>query len=1197
VKNNVNFPIVAVGASAGGLEAFRTLLAALPVQNGMAFILIQHLDPNRTSMLVNLLAPHSAMAVREVNEDMPLEPDHVYIIPPGRFLKVESSTLRLSLPPEGQGVRMPFDILLQSIARACGERAVCVVLSGTGNDGSAGARSVKEAGGLVIVQDPEEAEYHGMPRSVIATGTVDLVLPAAKVPQAIARFGGPDYVRADWNDATRPLGAGFQKIIDLLQQQTPHNFALYKAGTLERRIDRRMALAGIEDSDRYLELLTMDATELQHLINDLFIHVTRFFRDSKAFELLAEKVVPELVRVRPRDRPIRIWVVGSSTGEEAYSIAMLFLEEIAAARQNLKVQIFASDIDADALAVAREGLYPPSIEADVPPARLSRFFIKEDHGYRVSHELRAAIVCSAHDVLSDAPFARLDLISCRNLLIYLRPEVQQRVFSLFHFALREGGTLFLGTAESVGGAMNNFEPISQSQRLYRHLGRGRAADAVIPGFVGDATPPLWFRPARAPARARAGVSNLTLRVLAETYAPASVMATRKHQGLYYFGRIDLYLKTPTGPPSNDLLASAREGLRPAIFAAFERAGDTSKGSPVAIAARVVRDGRSIPVTVNAQAVVNDGEELVLLSFRDAPQHEPKPETAAELVADVPRLARLEQELDAVRQELEESTHDREIAEEEIRAINEEAMSASEEFQTTNEELETSREELQSLNEELTALNGQLQETLTHNQVIADDLENVLNSANVATLFLDQSFRIRFFTPAAKLLFSVIATDVGRPLADLARHFAYGDLLPDAREVIANLVPLTREIEAENGASYAVRILPYRTKENRIEGVVITFVDITMRKQAEHALQAAKVQAESANLGKSIFLAAASHDLREPLQTLSLLQGVLARNLKGTQDLQLVVRCEEAVTAMSGMLNSLLDINQLEAGVIRPEIIDFPVNDVLERMKAEFAYSMQAHGLQFRVVPSQLAVRSDPRLLEQMLRNLVSNAIKYTRSGGVLLGCRRRGDNLRIETWDTGLGIPEGEFDAIFKEFHQIDNPLCEPSHGVGLGLAIVRRLGDLMGHNVDVRSRFGSGSVFCIEVPLGLIDKPIVPIDDEAQSQEIAAAHGTVLIVEDDPALRYSLDILMRADGHLTVTAADGNEAIELATGAASRPDITIVDMRLPGGGERPSDYGTASHHPWVRSARSYPDGRRFRRNPRRNRQSWLYPPDQADEG
>jgi two-component system CheB/CheR fusion protein len=822
--------VVAIGASAGGLEAFRVLLAALPAKSGMAFILVQHLDPNHASMIAELLSSHTAMTVVEACDDMRLEPNRVYIIPPGRFLAVSDGAFRLSRP-RATHVRMPFDFLLQSLAEAFGERAVCAVLSGTATDGSIGAKAIKEAGGLVIAQDPEEAEYDGMPRSAIATGAVDLVLPLAKIPEALTKYAGHRYVKAGGSDAAAPLGDGASKIIDLLRKRTAHDFALYKEGTIRRRIERRMAMAGIADSNRYLELLTKDSSELQRLTGDLFINVTRFFRDAKAFELLAEKILPELVRAQPPGQPIRIWVAGCSTGEEAYSIAMLFLEEIAIAQRNVKLQIFASDIDAGAVTFARLGLYPLSVERDVSPARLTRFFTKEDQGYRVSHELRAAIVFSVHDLISDAPFSRLDMISCRNLLIYLRPEVQQKVLSRFHFALHDGGILLLGSSETVGSAGDHFEPISKKQRIYRHKGRGRPGELDLSFGPGQAARLPSLKSARPAATPHVNVGDLVQQLLLQTYAPASVLVDRNHQGLYFFGPTDLYLKMPAGVASLDLLASAREGLRPAIRAALEKASQGLEQA-VAIAGRVKRNGEAIAVTVSVRPVKSGDAELILLSFVDMPKQEQQSGLSVELPADASRIALVEQELDATRKDLESAIRDREAAEEDIRAIGEEAMSVNEEFQTTNEELETSKEELQSVNEELTALNGQLQETLEQNQIVTNDLENILTSADVATLFLDVKLNIRFFTPAVKLLFNVIASDVGRPVSHLTRLFAGENLLVHARTVLSNLTPLAREIETENGAWYACRILPYRTKEKRVEGVVITFVDITERKTAE-----------------------------------------------------------------------------------------------------------------------------------------------------------------------------------------------------------------------------------------------------------------------------------------------------------------------------------------------------------------------------
>src|SRR5258707_2427476 len=569
-----SFPVVGLGASAGGLDASRRLLAALPPGTGMAFILIQHLDPTHASMMVDLLAGHTPMQVQQAADGMPLEREHVYLIPPGAYLSIRDGALRLSEPRERHGARLPFDFFLRSLAAEVGERAICVILSGTGGDGSLGLKAVKEKGGLVIVQDPDDAEYDGMPRSAIMTGAVDLVLPVGKIAETLAKYGrqlvlngdrkgpGPDHHPPD----------RLAEIIELLRTKTSHDFALYKPGTLLRRIERRMALAAVDDSGRYLDMLRQDSGELELLAKDLLINVTSFFRDPKAFQLLAEEVIPDLVHRHPSDRPLRIWVAGCSTGEETYSLAMLFLEEIAAAKRNIKLQVFASDVDEDAVALAREGRYPESIAADVSPTRLARFFSREDHSYRVMAELRGAVVFTAQDVLADPPFSRLDLMSCRNLLIYLRPEAQEKVLLLFHFALRESGVLLLGSSETVGRLDDRFEPISKAQRIYRQIGHSRPGEIDFPIGPGGAGRTLW--PGRTTAASVQAIRarDLTQRVLLETYAPASVLINRKHECLYYSGPADRYLRVASGEPSRDLLAMAREGLRSKLRAAIQQAG-------------------------------------------------------------------------------------------------------------------------------------------------------------------------------------------------------------------------------------------------------------------------------------------------------------------------------------------------------------------------------------------------------------------------------------------------------------------------------------------------------------------------------------------------------------------------------------------------------------------------------------------------
>jgi two-component system CheB/CheR fusion protein len=1128
------------------------LVAALPACNGMAFILIQHLDPIHESMMADLLSGHTTMTVRQATEGMPIERDHLYVIPPGTYLSVDKGALHLSQPLAPHGARLPVDFLLQSLAEEFGARAVCVILSGTGADGSLGLKAVKEKGGLIIAQDPDEAGYDGMPRNAIATGAVDLVLPVAKIAEALVKFDRrmaltrakngsiPQNKEQEW----------LPEIVELLRTKTGHDFTLYKPGTLQRRIERRMAMGAIEKDgiNHYLDVLRGDTNELDLLAKDLLINVTSFFRDPKVFDLLAEKIVPDLIRSQKPDQPLRIWIAGCSTGEETYSLAMLFREQIDAARRDIKLQIFASDVDQDAVSSARDGLYPELIETDVSAARLARFFTKEDHSYRVSPELRSAVVFTVQDVLADPPFSRLDMVSCRNLLIYLRPEAQAKVLSLFHFALREGGILLLGSAETVGTADNRFETISKSGQIYRHVSRSRPGEL---GFsMGDGVRvPVRQGLGHAPSR-QAALADLCRQRVMESFAPAAVLINRKYECLYTLGPTERYLRVPPGHPTHDLLAMVRQDMRTKLRSAIQQA--SQENTRIAVAGgRTDHNGKVVLFNIDVQPVLNEGEELLLICFVDEPKQEQKQDLPAERRDDA-LVAELRRELETTKTELQGAIRNLETSNEEQAAINEEALSVNEEFQSTNEELLASKEELQSLNEELTALNSQLQETLDLQRTTSDDLQNILYSTNVATLFLDTDLNIRFFTPATKSLFSVIPSDIGRPLADLNSLAADGALLTDARTTLQTLSPIEREIEAQSGAWYIRRILPYRTQDKTVEGVVITFADSTERRHVADALEAAKRQAELATAAKSRFLAAASHDLRQPLQTLALLQGQLAKTVVGEKVQKMVARLDETLGAISGMLNALLDINQIEAGTVRAELVNFPINNLLERLRDEFTYHAQAQGLDLRVVSCGLSIHTDPRLLEQMIRNLLSNALKYTKRGKVLLGCRRRAGTLRIEILDTGVGIPEKELQAIFEEYYQLGNDARERSRGLGLGLSIVRRLGDLLGHRVTVSSAPDKGSVFAVEVTLPPGGTALQPEKHwRGKDDGIAeGAHrtGAILIVEDDPEVRGLLELLLKDEGHRTATAANGIAALELLARGTIQPDLILADYNLPNG-------------------------------------------------
>ncbi|MDP9055933.1 MAG: PAS domain-containing protein [Pseudomonadota bacterium] len=1182
-------PIIAIGTSAGGLEAASRLFDAISSAandidraflGNMAFLLVQHLDPTHPSLLADLLARHTAMPVVDASDNCPLAAGHVYVIPPGRYLSVRGATLHLTAPQARHGSRMQFDFLLKSLADGCGPQTLGVILSGMGTDGCLGLSALGRAGGCVIAQDPHEAEFDGMPRNAIATGDVDRILRLAEMPAAFADHArqlasghravssdGP--ARAQHPPAAEPMaliGDGgdaeaLVAILSFLHEQTAQDFRQYKPGTILRRIERRMGLLGIHRSDFavYLEGLRQNRAECDLLVKDLLINVTSFFRDPKVFEALDKTIIPGMIERFPAQQTLRIWVAGCSTGEEAYSLAMVCRDAIAAAGRAIKLQIFASDIDLDAVAIAREGLYPQDIAGTVPADRLARYFIKEDHGYRVVPDLRGLVVFTVQDVLSDPPFSRIDLVSCRNLLIYLNPEAQAKVIAFFHFALREGGILLLGSSETVGKSGTRFELITKSERFYRHVAKARPGESDIPFSFGETPPRLTMAGRDSSQARRSSLADICARAVLAGHAPAALLINRQRQVLYAMGPTNRYLQLAAGYASHDLLAMAAPALRRKLKLAIEQAIEVTsvppghgpghgRGLPKSTRTRLTVDGKTIWFSIAVEQLVGD-EDLLLVCFVDEPAGEVE---AIAVPAHAPggRVAELERELEAAQAELLVSIQNEETSHQEQKAINEEAMSVNEEFQSTNEELLTSKEELQSLNEELTALNSQLQETLDRQRLTSDDLQNVLYSTNIGTLFLDLELKIRFFTPAVSALFRIIPGDIGRPLSDLRSIAMNETLLSEAHEVASGAASTEREVAAPAGIWFLRRIFPYLTHDGRVEGVVITFADITQRKLTEVALEATKLEAERANLAKSRFLAAASHDLRQPLQSLTLLKELLVLAVEGDKPQKLLIRFEQTLRTISSMLNALLDINQIEAGVVQPKLVVFPLAELFDRMHDEFGYIAQARGLSLRVVRTSALVETDPRLLEQIIRNLIGNAIKYTEHGKIVLGVRHVGPCVRIAVGDTGIGIAKDQLQAIFEEFHQIGNEARERSRGLGLGLSIVQRLGHLLGHAIDVRSVPGTGSLFGVTVPLrnSVTETPALPLASMEPAKTVHPQHLQMLVVDDDPDILDLLELLLTSHGYVVSVASDAAAALALVADATIRPDILLTDYNLPGG-------------------------------------------------
>jgi len=830
------FPVVGMGASAGGLEAYTEFFNAMRPDSGMAFVLIQHLPPERDSMMVDILSKRTAMTVQQVEDGTPVEPDHVYVIRPGRTLTIQEGHLRLGEPLEQPGHRRPVDDFFRSLAEEQRERAICISMSGMGSNGSAGARSVKAVGGICIAQDPDSAKFPSMPRSLIESGMADFILRPQDMPEVLLRYAGHPYTsgRRNAESVLRREGQQFNEVLAILRARTRQDFSGYKKATVLRRIQRRMGLTQVTKVGEYAKTLRHSPTEVSALADDLMIHVTGFFRDPEAWESFRKQVIEPLVEEREPEASIRCWVTACSTGEEAYTLAMVLAEAAEFSNKRLDIKIFATDTAERTVAQARAGIYPGGIETEVSAQRLERFFEKDESFYRVKQELREMVVFAPQNLLYDPPFSRLDICTCRNLMIYLEPAMQRRVVSLLHFGLRENGALFLGTSETVNGTEGLFEPVDKRWRIFRRIGPTRhdMLDFPIPASLGGATE-REMQEGR--LLTRASVPVITNKVLLDRYTPAAVTVDRQQRIVYFHGDTEPFLGQPRGEPTRDILMVARDGVRGAIRTALHKAVTEN----VEIS---VRDGL-IETDHGRQRV---GVTAAPLDAKRCPGYyvvcfEMHPEPPSVLLAEgseqTGERQHLEVELQRARDELQSSVEELQSSNEELKASNEEVTSVNEELQSTNEELETSKEEMQSLNEELTTVNTQLQAKMEELEGTTNDLSSLLSSTNIAVIFLDTHFHIRRFTPAVNDLLDLIPSDIGRPLSDMAAKFNDADLLPDARAVLEKLAPLDKEIASESGRWYLRRAQPYRTAEDRIEGVVVTFVDITERKLAEDRLRA------------------------------------------------------------------------------------------------------------------------------------------------------------------------------------------------------------------------------------------------------------------------------------------------------------------------------------------------------------------------
>ena len=840
LKHAKDFPIVGIGASAGGLEALEVFLKNVPARSGMAFVIVQHLDPSHEGLLAELLQRGTPMSVAQVEDSTEVHPDCVYVIPPNRDMALSGGYLQLLSPGGGRAPRLPIDFFFHTLAEEQRQRSIGVILSGMGYDGTEGLRAIKARAGFAVAQEPTTAKFDGMPTSAIDSGLVDVVAAVEALPAEILAhikrvFNSRGHSPAEEADTER----SFHSITSLLKARTGHDFLLYKKNTVHRRIERRMGILQIGERSNYERFVRENPQELDLLFKELLIGVTSFFRDPEAWERLKAEILPALVRDRSSNQQLRAWVAGCATGEEAYSLAIVFTEVVAEldAASSSTLRIFATDLDPDAIDKAREGIFPTSIDADVSPERLRQFFLRVERGYQINKSIREMVVFAPQNVVMDPPFTRLDMVSCRNLLIYLTAELQSKLLPLFHYSLNSGGVLLLGSAETTGEFGDLFTPLDVDLRLYsRRESLARTEPVVFPSqFPRAMSSDL---PQRRTSKPTASLQSLADELLLRTYSPAAVMADEHGDILYISGRTGKYLEPASGKANWNVFAMVREGLRFELDGAFRKAL-REKEAVVCKNLKVTTDGgfQALDLTVQSISEPEALRGLVMVVFADvmtppAPKSSHKgrqpPNSRTGRVEIERRLEEARQESQTIRELMQSS-------QEELKSTSEEFQSMNEELQSTNEELTTSKEEMQSMNEELHTLNQELRAKVEDLSRLNNDMQNLIDSTEIATLFLDGELRVRLFTAGSNRLFKLIPGDVGRPITDIASDLLYDELIDHAQAVLRTLVTHSQQVPTRAGHWFIVRIMPYNTLDHMIDGVVLTFADITAFKMMEATL--------------------------------------------------------------------------------------------------------------------------------------------------------------------------------------------------------------------------------------------------------------------------------------------------------------------------------------------------------------------------
>ncbi|MFN6468413.1 MAG: CheR family methyltransferase [Nostoc sp. SerVER01] len=1177
------FPVVGIAASAGGLEAFTELISHLPTDTGMAFVLIQHLSPDYESLLSEILGRVTEMAVCQAQDQMMIEPNKIYAIPPNTQMTLKNGMLHLAPRQKTFGKYMPGDMFFSSLAAEQGNKAIAIVLSGTDGDGAQGLKAVKVAGGVTFAQCQGTAKFDGMPNTAVATGNVDFVLPPKAIAEKLAELS-----RSPFLFYSEPLiaikqppqpGDALTTIFALLRTTTGVDFTLYKPTTLDRRIQRRMLLYKLERLEDYAQYLQAHPNEVQALYEDILIHVTSFFRDPKAFEDLKTQVFPSIIQNKSADNPIRIWVAGCSGGEEVYTIAICLLEYLSDRASIPPIQIFATDISEVEINKARSGFYLDSQLQGISPQRRNRFFVPlASGGYQVSSTVRELCVFARHNLASDPPFSNLDLISCRNVLIYLSDSLQEYLMSLFHYSLNLTGFLMLGSSESVKNSSNLFEPVHETFKIYA---RKLSLTRPLFSFTTNSFPRMNVEQQRTETiAANFDLGREVEQIISNRYAPVSVLVDDQMHILQLRGDADPYLKLPADTTNLNLLLMAREGLTVALQTAIYQA-QTQNLSVRQEQIRIEAGERSTFVNLEvipfkpATAMPNPLYFLLIfeaalpavkVSFaitqsQESQSQESKNESLErEMIQLRQALAAATQREFSVQAHLQVVIQEQNHLNQSLRVANEEILSSNEELQSTNEELQTAKEEIQATNEELSTTNNELRNRNLRQNRDNSDLNNFIDSISIPILMLTNDLIIHRFTPAGQRLFNFIPADVGRPFSDLRTNFDVPNLESMISEVLETLNTVEQEIQSQAGYWYTLRIRPYRTTENQIDGVTMVFLDIDAFKRHTTTLELARQQAETANRAKDEFLSNLSHELRNPLNimlgwTQMLRTGRLDRATL-TRALEII---ERSAKAQAQLIDDILDTSRIVSGKLnlstRPLDLLLAVQAAIETVQL----SAEAKNIQIVSDLSSEIIVGDGDRLQQVLYNLLSNAIKFAPEGGrveVRLVSDRT--HAQIQVSDTGQGISPDLLPYIFERFRQGDSSTTKAKPGLGLGLSIVQYLVELHGGTVQAESPgSGQGATFTVRLPKrelqgeftlsSDLEPTALEVAPDRSSDPVPSLSGLQILAVDDQAdARDIVKFVLEEYGAEVLTVASAREALAVLSQNPSRYDLLICDLGMP---------------------------------------------------